>query len=228
MISTSIFTQVGLDSGALTLLGVVARRLEQAGQYRGVVLVDDATVGDFQFTVADEGLTQLDIDLAMARGRDAGCGCGKSGRTGSLRVGGYVVFHVGSGDDRYSVVITRMVGQEEAVVFDSRRLEKNDVFAATVLRPGRYTVTNSENQARADLEVAMPQRGRTPYRPAEPLHIVVGPEFSPSEIAVGSGQGQVYTSLSEARIVIELVEPYDPEPKPGPPRFRRARQRETG
>ena len=44
MISTSIFTQIGLDSGALTQLGSVVHPVPEPGEYRGVVLVDDEQV----------------------------------------------------------------------------------------------------------------------------------------------------------------------------------------
>jgi len=49
MINTTLFTQIGLDSGALTQLGSVVHQVPEPGEYRGVVLLDDEQVADFAF-----------------------------------------------------------------------------------------------------------------------------------------------------------------------------------
>ena len=78
MINTQLFTQIGLDSGALTQLGSVVHPVSEPGDYRGVVLLGDDQVADFSFVVAKEGRTQLDIDVAAldGGGQDDDCGCG--------------------------------------------------------------------------------------------------------------------------------------------------------
>lgn len=223
MTGLQLFTQVGLDSGALTLLGSVAHQLRKPGRYAGVVLVDDVETGDFSILVRDEGAMQLSIDLAAVTVTGSGGGIvRKLDEGGPLRAGGYLLLHVGSGDGRYAAVITDASEESSEVVFDSRRLEAPDVFAATVLRPGRYSVTNVENDAKAALEVAYPEPVREPYRPAEPVHIQVGRVFEPRNVKAGPAQQQIYTAGAAARVRIELVEPYDRSPEPERPRYRRS------
>ncbi|MCP4308591.1 MAG: hypothetical protein GY788_27695 [bacterium] len=53
--------------------------------------------------------------------------------------------------------------------FDSRRLDKSDVFAATFLRPGAYSVHNAHGKARTELAVRYVTRGKERYRPSDPV-----------------------------------------------------------
>jgi hypothetical protein len=222
MINTEIFMQIGLDSGALTLLGGVAHPVHEPGPYRGVVLRDGEEVADFGFVVAKEGRTQLDVDVAKVAGAGrTGCGCCTDPDAAPhLRAGGMLLVHVGSGRGAYAVVVNAGEGDARRVVFDSRRLEKGDLFTATVLRPGRYAVTNTVNGARAELEVRYPERRREPLRAAEPIQVRAGDRFDPERFAVQPTQSQVYTAETPARVVIELVQPYDGAPVEGAPRFR--------
>jgi len=222
MINTEIFTQIGLDSGALTLLGAVAHPVHEPGPYRGVVLRDGEEVADFGFVVAEEGRAQLDVDVAKVAGAGrTGCGCCTDPDADPhLRAGGVLLMHVGSGRGAYAVVVSAGEGDAQRVVFDSRQLEKGDLFTATVLRPGRYAVTNTVNRTRAELEVRYPERRREPLRAAEPVQVRVGDRFDPERLAVQPTQGQVYAVETSARVVIELVEPYDSAPVEGAPRFR--------
>ena len=50
----------------------------------------------------------------------------------------------------------------------------DDLFAATVLRPGRYRVANTVTGAEAKLDVAYPELGRRPMLPGEPVRVTVG------------------------------------------------------
>jgi hypothetical protein len=227
MINTEIFMQIGLDSGALTLLGAVAHPVHDPGPHHGVVLLDGEEVADFGFVVAEEGRTQLDVDVAKVAGAGrTGCGCCTDPDAAPhLRAGGMLLVHVGSGRGAYAVVVSAGEGDAQRVVFDSRQLEKGDLFTATVLRPGRYAVTNTVNGARAKLEVRYPERRREPLRAAEAVQVRVGDRFDPERLAVQPTQGQVYAAETSARVVIELVEPYDGAPVEGAPRFRLAARR---
>jgi len=229
MINTQLFTQIGLDSAALTQLGSVVHPVSEPGDYRGVVLRGDDQVADFSFVVAKEGRTQLDIDVAAldGGGQDDDCGCGPTSHdTTPLAVGGYLLVHVGSGRGGYAVVVSLVdpSGKESRQVFDSRELGAGDTFAATVLRPGRYEVTNTVDGSTARLEVPYPEVGREPLRLGGPDTITVSARgFSPEEIRVKPGQGQAYAVESAARVVIELVEPYDRKPADRP-RYRWSRR----
>ncbi len=43
----NLFTQIGLDSGSLTMLGGVTHRFLEPGQYRGVVYRGKESLGNF-------------------------------------------------------------------------------------------------------------------------------------------------------------------------------------
>lgn len=225
MINTEIFRQIGLDSGALTQLGAIVHPIAEPGEYEAVIRRGDRHHGEVRFTVGDGGATQLDIDAAAAALSlpDDGCGCsGDKAESALLTPGGHLLIHVGDGG-RYSVAVkkwTAFKGRRDGVRFDTRELDAGDLFAATVLRPGMYTVTNTATGAAGRLEVAYPEPGEAPFRPPDAVRIRVGAEFEPAEYSVAAGQGQLFELTSPARIVIELVEPYDRDQKPAKYRHR--------
>lgn len=218
MLRLELFTQIGLDSGALTMLGSIVHPMPEPGHFRGSVQRDEQEVGHFHVRVEEEAeRSQIDVDLGRSarRGRadaprdDEDCSCGgQESRT--LRAGGFLLLFVGEGRGGYHVVLSARVGEEREVVYDSRRMVEGDRFAATVLRPGRYEVQNLESQASAKLDVSYPERGDRPYRPADPVTIAVTPRtLRPASISIGPAQGQIYEVRSQARIRIRLIEPYD-------------------
>lgn len=230
MIKQELFTQIGLDSGALTMLGTVAHQLCEPGLYRGSVQLDDAEVAHFQVTVdASAAETQCDVDLAALHNgsSEEHCSCESPPTRWTLAPGGYLLLHVGRGRGGYAVLLAARSGQDWTPVFDSRRLEDGDIFTATVLRPGRYRVTNDAGDAQGTFAVAYPVRGKVPYRPGEPVHVQVGEALEPADIEVGPAQTQVYVARCSTRLRIELEEPYDKDPDSDKepdcdrPRFRR-------
>jgi hypothetical protein len=58
--------------------------------------------------------------------------------------------------------------------FDSRRLDKGDVVAATILRPGAYAVRNAYGKARTELAMRYIARGKAWYRPGKPMRVKMG------------------------------------------------------
>ena len=99
-------------------------------------------------------------------------------------------------------------------MFDSRQLGNGDIFATTMFRPGRYTVTNKVNNAQAQLRVSYPVISNTPYSPPEAFEVQLDQNgFQPNDIQLKPAQGIVFhISNTQARIAIDLVEPDD-----GPP-----------
>ena len=188
MINTTLFTQIGLDSGALTQLGSVVHQVPEPGEYRGVVLVDEQQVADFAFVVAKQGRPQLDVDVAALAGpADDDCGCGPRADDGPLAPGGHLLLHVGSGRAAYAVVVSAVTANGRSqVVLDTRELATGDLFAATVLRPGRYRVANTVTGAEAKLDVAYPELGRRPMLPGEPVRVTVGDRAAAAQYATAA------------------------------------------
>ena len=100
--------------------------------------------------------------------------------------------------------------EAEAAVFDSTRLEGDDLFAVTLIRPGRYSVRNVASGARGEIVVAYPTVGKKPRPPVDAVEIECTEKtLRPPKIKVLAAQGQVYRFRTPSRIEIELVEPDD-------------------
>jgi len=94
--------------------------------------------------------------------------------------------------------------------FDSRKLGERSVFGLTLIRPGRYSLQNAVDGKQAEIVVAYPKVGKTPYRPPEPLQVQVTTEgFGKDSFPLSPGQGMVFRFATESRIQIQLVEPDD-------------------
>ena len=84
------------------------------------------------------------------------------------------------------------------------------LFAVTLVRPGRYRLTNTISGAEAAVVVTYPKVGKTPYRPPEPLEIDCGAKgFGASKFTISPAQGIIFRLSTESRIQLELVEPDD-------------------
>lgn len=203
---TQLFTQIGLDSGALGALGSVVHRFDEEGSYLATVIVDGREEAEFGLHVVEDGPQGRQVDLATAGKASDPCDpCGDDDVT--VGVGGWLSFYVGSGGHRYAVLVRR--SGKRGAEFDSRRLQHGDLFAATVLRPGTYRVTNEYGKGSSELVVRYVRPGKGRYQPARPVKIKVGESLAKDSLKVGPAQGLIFEAQCEARIVVELVEPDD-------------------
>lgn len=215
-VNQHIFTQTSLDSGALTQLAVIVRNFPEPGAYLGSIFHREQSIGQFYLAIdPNSPEAQLNIDLAtVGRGRHAE---ERSDNTSSehfvVSPKAYVIFHVSYGAGGFAVTVAKLGDTRETVEpFDSRELTRGDLFAVTLIRPGKYTATNLNGTARAEIRVAYPQLGREPFSPGEPVRVeCTNGGFEPSSIRIDAAQGQVYRVQTErpARIKIELLEPDD-------------------
>jgi hypothetical protein len=226
-INRHLFTQTDVDSGSLTMLGVVIHQFREPGEYLGTVEGGRAT-RTFRLRVDESSSAlQLNVDLATLEGghrHDADCGCKdretETGPTLVVNPAGYVVFHVSGGRGGYVVRVGKLERPDSAL-FDSTRLEGDDLFAVTLIRPGTYAVRNVEGEARGEIVVAYPRAGRQPQRPDEPVEVVCTEKaFRPARIRIQAAQGQLYRFRTPSRIAIELVKPDDGPGREAPRRRR--------
>jgi hypothetical protein len=216
LVNRHLFTQTSVDSGSLTMLGVVIHRFPEPGEYMGVV-ERGAEARSFRLRVDESSpAMQANVDLATLGGGDHhsdDCGC-KDEETGAdptfvVNPAGYVVFYVSGGPGGY-VVRVGALERPEAALFDSTQLEDTDLFAVTLIRPGTYSVRNMAGEARGEIVVSYPKIGKRPHRPDEPVEIVCTEKaFRPARIRIQAAQGQLYRLRTKSRIAIELVEPDD-------------------
>ena len=241
-----VFTQTSFDSGALSGLGAVVHRLTQAGEHRVTVLQGEKPIQTFPMRVtakpaqppalgphplpAAAGPVELHVDLGRA--------LAAPGQVAALRPEdmavveqGYAVFHAPPGSSGLAVQLNAPQAETGAPSFDSRKLQNGDIFAVTLLRPGRYSLTNSLHSAGAppapggtgvqgEIRVSYPVIGDKPYSPPDPLQVQVGEGgFQPSSIQLQPMQGLIFhIGNTAARIQIELVEPDDGPPAGPAPR----------
>lgn len=210
--------QTGLDSGALTMLGAVARRFAEPGEYRGTVRRGDTIEKVFYLLVDRESpVASADIDLAKLAGslpqqEETGRDCcpGEAEARFSVNPRGYVLFRVSGGRGGYSVNLRRADPDEKTPVFNSTVLDGGANFSARVLRPGAYSVTNAHGEARASLTVAYPPKAFSGFHPPEALRVEVTERgFQPEKIELMPAQGLIFECRAPARIVITLERPDD-------------------
>jgi hypothetical protein len=216
------------------MLGAVVRTFGEPGEYRATVRKEKEGKGVFYISVdKNSAVAQANIDLAAlassAGGTTAeGCSCGGGTSSKGCSCGGerrftvnprgYVVFRVAGGTGGYNVHVRKTDEADDTPVFDSRKLGDGAIFSGTILRPGTYTVTNTLGDGRADLTVSYPVRGKTAYRPPEPIRVSVTDKgFEPRVIRLKPAQGMIFECAAPSRIKIELVTPDD-----GPSRKRKA------
>lgn len=226
-IDPNLYTQIGLDSGSLTILGSIVHSLGDPGEYR-VALHHGESVEGVCFVTADKSspVAQVTVDLAslgippeqaggVATTGDKGCGCeggeqGSGGQHFTVNPRGYVLFRVSSGPGGYYVHVRRIDADPKDKGYDSRTLGEGDLFSAVVLRPGTYSVYNTLTKAKGTLVVAYPKIGDKAYVPPNPVRVMCGPRsLEPAKLEVQPGQGIVFEAKAASRIEIQLEKPDD-------------------
>jgi hypothetical protein len=231
----NLYTQIGLDSASLTMLGTIVHQLSQPGVYRGA-LHHGADVKAIFFITADNNspVAQVTIDLAGLEKAQSGapssegdgsCGCTQgsndpSGQRYTVNPRGYVQFHVKSGQGGYYVHLRGIEATENDRGYDTRTLQNGDAFTAMILRPGTYSIHNTLTKAAAEVVVHYPKVGNKPYIPPLPVRIecTAGGFDTEGRINLGVGQGLIFHARTDSRIEIKLEKPDD-----GPPRTDRGR-----
>jgi hypothetical protein len=217
----NFFTQIGLDSGMLTMLGTVIHGFSEPGEYRCTVRSEDQAQATFYVSVDRNcAVAGVEIDLAKlanpAADSDACC-ADQDGSRFVVHPKGYAVFHVSGGPGGYAVSARKADEDPDVRAYDTRELQDGDIFSGILLRPGTYSVRNTLSDAQAQVTVAYPTTGDAPYQPPPPQEADVRAEIEPRRIELQPMQGLNFHVHAPARIVIELTEPDDgPGSRPGP------------
>jgi hypothetical protein len=214
----NLFTQIGLDSGALTMLGGVTHRFLEAGQYRGVVYRGGDSIGKFYINVdKNSPIAQANIDLAafdtsLPPPATSSTGTTNAETTFEVNPKGYAVFHVSAGAGGYAVRASKAAEDpKQQNQFDSRQLSGEDIFSAVILRPGTYSASNGLNtKAKGKITVGYPKVGETAYRPPSPTKVVCSESgFEPANVELQPGQAVLFQANAPTRITLELVKADD-------------------
>jgi hypothetical protein len=223
-LDANLYTQIGLDSGSLTMLGTVVHQIAEAGEYRGVLHHGADVEATFYIKVDKQSAAaQANIDLATLTETtqdECKCSSGHHGGTRHFVVNprGYVVFHVSKGGGGYYVVVEKAEENTKGKPFNSTELNDGDLFAATILRPGSYSFTNLETKARGELVVTYPTVGKFANPPPAPARISSGREgLEPKKVVVQPGQGIIFEPKAPSRFKIELLKADDGPAQPKAP-----------
>lgn len=224
----NLFTQIGLDSGALTMLGTITHKFPEPGEYRGISYRGLEINAVFRITVdKDIPVAQVNIDLASLASRPSQsdkceyCTLShKNEKHFTVNLEGYALFHVSSGSGGYSVRIEKAEKNNTKKPFDTRELNEGDFFSAILLRPGTYSVTNLNTKAKGEILVGYPKIGKQPYRPPDPIRLQnTENSIEPPVIKLKPAQGLIFQFKTISRIKIELVKADDgPTPQHLPAR----------
>jgi hypothetical protein len=222
-INRQLIEQTSLDSGALTMLAAIVHNFPEPGVYHGAATRGKETSATFQLTVDEKSTAmQVNIDLAtLNEPAPEGCGCQKGEHDDTrhfiVNPRGQAVFYVSKGPGGYAVAVNRV--NEKRVLFDSRQLTEGDLFAATLIRPGTYSVTNASTNARGEVNVAFLTPSKTAYRPPDPVTIEAtqkglvviysNKDSGALKLELQFGQGQLYRIRTPSRIQIQLTKPND-------------------
>jgi hypothetical protein len=211
-----VFSQVNLDSASLTMLTSTVHKVSEAGIYDGTIMRGSETVGLFRITTLDvtptncatEAKSQLNIDLRNLDLPVADQIDSLATNCFQVRTGGFVVFHVSGGVGGYSVELQK-TGEQKAKVFDSKKLDENDNFIATVLRPGTYSITNVDSKTKAELVVVYPEIGKIPKQPQAVKVECTAKGITPGKIKINPTEPLIFSFKISSRIKIELMKPED-------------------
>jgi hypothetical protein len=224
LVNRQLLEQTTWDSGAPSGTAAVAHRFRSPGSYFATALLEDQVVGELELTVLErpggaeaEGPPRsAEVDLGWVRRAMRERLHPGEGERSLVAQDGHVLFCNTGQATGYAVTVTRPEGQE--AVFDTRQLGEDDLFSVTMVRPGRYSVTNTLTGAEGGVTVAYPTVGERPYRPPDPASVVCNAGgFEPPSVDLQPAQGLIFRFEVPSRIVITLVEPDD---GPSPPRAR--------
>lgn len=224
-INRNFLEQTTFDSGMPAGLGVIIHRFETPGEYEISLVQNDQVIERMPLVVAPEpgeGAEQMKQGPAQQAEPPSQHVTFETGQTVlarssaevarpyTVRAGGYMSFTAASHESASAIVARSQREAEREELFDSRRLNEGDMFAVTMVRPGRYSLRNTETGARGQITVAYPTVGDEPYRPPGPVAIECDEQgFSSSEINLMPAQGIIFRIRTASRIQIDLEEPDD-------------------
>lgn len=221
-VNTYALSATVFDSSSLGVLCTSCHLIKEPGEYLGQVHRGKAIVGTFRLQASQQDApAQVDVDLAGFAEPPT-----SARREPSYRVapGGYLVLFVSAGSGGYAVTLEQAGKDKTPTVFDSRALQDSDLFAVTLIRPGRYGVTNVIGNGAATLTVPYPSAGRVAKQGSEPVTIVCSDKgLIPERADVLAGQGVVFQVRSRASIRVTLEEADDAPPVKGKEVFRSVR-----
>lgn len=208
-----LFTATGTASAALNVLGTLVHRFPDEGEYLVTATREDVLVGE-TIVVVDEAYHSRQVTLDVSELDDSveassGNRSCEAEDVHCIRPDGYGVFHVASGPGEYRVSIESFE-ERDVHELDSTELSEYDRFAATLMRPGTYTMRNKTQNVSGTIEVAYPDVDAGPGIPEDAVEVTsTAAGFEPATVEVEPTQGIIFDIRDPSHIQIELEEPHE-------------------
>lgn len=218
----NIYAQTSWDSATPNGLTALAHQFTTVGEHQVTLQKGGQVVRTFPIQVkrnprkaapaAAEAAAvppkQLNIDLVGPESPEKELVQRKLGERFSTAPEGYVLFQARSDLEGYSVVSRMMAGGKQKETFNSEKLTNGDYYTVTLVRPGKYTMTNVLTGAKGTLTMAYPVVGDKPYQPPEPVRIkCTAGGLEPAQVSLQPLQTVVFEFQVPSRVKIDLVEP---------------------
>ncbi|MCA0246351.1 MAG: hypothetical protein LCH93_07010 [Proteobacteria bacterium] len=199
LVNTAMLRATVFESDALGVLASIIHPLT-VGEYEGEVHYGKAVVGTFGITVTEDAEpSSVQIDLNVIAGPNANGLPRKYRATTAKEQVGYAVFYASKGSRGFQVVLR---GNGE-LAFDSRRLQSGDMYAVTLIRPGRYKMHAGRNGLVGRIDVGRAKAGEKFESEARTV-AVEEKGFSPDAVAMESGSSVVFALASATNITVAL------------------------
>jgi hypothetical protein len=213
IINRGTILQSDFDSGRLTPLCVVIHKFPSTGEFLGTILQDDRSIGNFSLSVTKDSTDkQVNIDLStlpISEPRQPGS---QPEAQFSVQPGGNVLFYVTRASGGNAVVV-HPSGMPAQVVFDSRTLDKGDIFLVTLLRPGQYQLTNTRNKVQSQVKVAYPVQAAAPLTRLTVQTTNAGQkQFGSKSMELEGIQGLAVRCDVPSRLQMQITETFDQPP----------------
>lgn len=165
LFNPNLFKHREAASAGFNNLCTIIHRIREPGEYFGNVVCRDQLLGTFKLTCEKEATaTQVDIDVSkfdavLRAAAHAGSPCPERL---SLSPDGHVVFFASGHHNGVYVTLAKAGQREQAVVFDSRKLDAGDLAVFRLFYPGAYRVADRAGAATLHLRVREEEDGRYP------------------------------------------------------------------
>ena len=189
------------DSGSLGLMAMVIHQFSEPGHHSVIITKDKRIIAERTFLVDEKSeQMQLNIDLAQPYHKDD-CKCKHKDKLDRVSAKGYTLFYASAGKG-YSVTVTNNEGKK---IFDNAKLTDGDLFAVTLLEPGKYLMENKAGRVKGEIEVkGVEPKMYQKIKSLETIHVEVTPKgFDPRVVHAFSSQGIVFRVHGQARIFID-------------------------
>jgi hypothetical protein len=205
--------QTGFDSGRLTPLCVVIHGFPTAGEFLATVYQDANPIGKFRLSISrDSANKQVNIDLATLLSGEPRQAGAQTDAQFDLQSGGSALFYVSSTRGGNAVVINP-AGTPNQVVFDSRSLDKGDIFLVTLLRPGQYKLTNAFTKIESQVKVLYPAATEAPVKKLALQTTNVGPkQFGAAAVELQAVQGLAVRCDTPSRLLMQITQTFEKPP----------------